>query len=398
MMRTVFRSTLVLSFTVALLTCSDGFAQNSKYSRDNFAVRSAFLEVVAPARQSTALVFSKGKQVAVGAVVDKQGHVLTKASELREDLECIFLGGERLKAEIIGIAEEDDLAMLKVTGGKSEFKAIAWAEDIPPVGSFLATVGVEERPLAVGVMSVPTRAPRTQFRWNRGFLGVTVSGGADNAATIARVSPGSPAGKANLRVNDVVTNVNGKDVTNADQMIGMLRNREVGEIVELRVKRKDKELTFKIELGWFGGMNQEQNSLGGPLSGRRYGFRSVFQHDTYLRPEHCGGPLLNTDGKAVGVNIARVGRVSSQAIPVKVVRQVLPDLLSGKLAPKGDERNTSLKKPATQPTEKKAQPDKKAEPKQAEKKKPDGKNKKPAKKPAKKAEPKKQKPKAGNKK
>jgi serine protease Do len=44
---------------------------------------------------------------------------------------------------------------------------------------------------------------------------------------------------------------------------------------------------------------------------------------------------LDLDGKAVGINIARADRVSSYAIPASVVKPLLADLKSGRLAPTG---------------------------------------------------------------
>ncbi|MDA1221730.1 MAG: hypothetical protein O3B85_06885, partial [Planctomycetota bacterium] len=69
--------------------------------------------------------------------------------------------------------------------------------------------------------------------------------------------------------------------------------------------------------------------LWGPLSGIRAGFGLVLQHDTILRPESCGGPLLDVDGRAVGVNIARAGRIETLAIPASVVRRIAARLLGG---------------------------------------------------------------------
>ena len=59
----------------------------------------------------------------------------------------------------------------------------------------------------------------------------------------------------------------------------------------------------------------------------------AFQHDTTLRPDQCGGPLVGLDGKVMGINIARAGRVVSYAIPADIVATLLADLKSGKLAP-----------------------------------------------------------------
>ena len=74
------------------------------------------------------------------------------------------------------------------------------------------------------------------------------------------------------------------------------------------------------------------NQMGGKLSGTREGFVSVLQTDLTLEPSECGGPVVNLDGKIVGVNIARGGRVKSYAVPAKELRALLGDVGSGKFS------------------------------------------------------------------
>ncbi len=64
-----------------------------------------------------------------------------------------------------------------------------------------------------------------------------------------------------------------------------------------------------------------------------------------LKPQECGGPVIDLDGKAVGVNIARAGRVESYAIPSEVLKPLLHDLMSGKLAPTKTEKVDTPAKP-----------------------------------------------------
>jgi serine protease Do len=42
----------------------------------------------------------------------------------------------------------------------------------------------------------------------------------------------------------------------------------------------------------------------------------------------CGGPLVNLDGQAVGLNIARADRVTTYALPARLVKQALDSLKS----------------------------------------------------------------------
>ena len=91
--------------------------------------------------------------------------------------------------------------------------------------------------------------------------------------------------------------------------------------------------------------------MGGPLSNRSGDFPAALQHDSVLRPSDCGGPIVDLSGKAVGINIARAGRVESFALPADQVKPLLKDLMSGKLAPTeaiaaADERKTDRPKPA----------------------------------------------------
>ena len=65
------------------------------------------------------------------------------------------------------------------------------------------------------------------------------------------------------------------------------------------------------------------NRLGAVPSQRYDNFPSVFQHDAPLFPEECGGPITNLDGDVVGINIARLGRAASYAIPASTIQSLI---------------------------------------------------------------------------
>ena len=56
------------------------------------------------------------------------------------------------------------------------------------------------------------------------------------------------------------------------------------------------------------------------------GFQRVLQHDTVLEPEDCGGPLVDLEGRVVGVNIARAGRIETLAIPAREVQALIAQM------------------------------------------------------------------------
>ena len=69
------------------------------------------------------------------------------------------------------------------------------------------------------------------------------------------------------------------------------------------------------------------------MSRRRAGFPQAIQHDTVLNPEMCGGAVVDLSGNAVGVNIARAGRVETYAVPADTVKLLIRELRGGPAAP-----------------------------------------------------------------
>lgn len=307
--------------------------QPSVYQRSHAKVTAAFRDVVSNARVSTVRVLANGKQIALGAIVSDQGHVLTKASQLSGNLQCVLSDGRKLTAKIIGRHLETDLAMLAMEG--DSFTAISWRdESTPPVGSFLATSGPAEDPTAIGVVSVEPR----KIQAPSGILGVLIEDDS-KGARIDQVMPGSAAEQAGLQVNDVIARFNNTKVEGRESLISKVKTLLPGTRVRLSILRGDATLTLKATLGDRDRIDPRaqrgnfQNSLGGELSERRAGFPSVLQHDTVLQPEQCGGPVVDLDGKAVGINIARAGRVESYALPVSVIEPLISQFLAGNFSP-----------------------------------------------------------------
>jgi serine protease Do len=113
-----------------------------------------------------------------------------------------------------------------------------------------------------------------------------------------------------------------------------MARQKAGAEVTLTLSRGKDQLEVTAKLARYQPSRAEmQSQMGSLLSERRGGFPSILQHDTVLAPTDCGGPLVDLDGKVLGVNIARAGRVESYAIPAEAVREVLADLMAGNLPP-----------------------------------------------------------------
>jgi serine protease Do len=339
------RHVLVLAgaLCLGLMSARPAWAQaEDDYLKSSPKVLSAFRAVVAIPSQSTVHVYSDGKEVALGTVVGVEGWILTKASELKGKAVCKFKDGNELQAKIVGIHERFDLALLKVEGAK--LTAVVWGDSKTALpGNWVAAPGNGNDPVAVGVVSVATRKVRPgdlpPVNKNPGFLGVQLATASDKSkgAKITEVTPKSAAAKAGLQVNDVVIAVGDKTIADLEAMIDTIQRFHPGEAVTIRVKRDDKEVEIKATLDKRpkDDRSDYQNvQLGGPLSDLRGGFPVVLQHDTVLKPTECGGPLVDLDGKAIGINIARAGRVETYAVPAEEVLALLPDMKAGKFAPR----------------------------------------------------------------
>jgi serine protease Do len=307
-------------------------------SRSSAQIVKLFQEVVANPSKSTVRVRCDGKDVALGTIVAEDGWIVTKFSELTGKLTCVVAGKE-LPAEIKGVHEPYDVAMLKIEA--TGLTPVVWHDSkAASVGRWVASSGSSPEPVAIGIVSVATRAlkagdqPPKMANPNSGYLGVTLDEG-DGGAKIKSLSRDNPAAKAGLEVGDVVIQVGSRKTPNVEALINTVGRYKPGDVIALEVKRGKAGLGFLATLGKRPPdlLGNPQDRMGSTLSNRRGGFPLILQHDTVLKNTDCGGPLVDLDGQVVGMNIARAGRVETYAIPSEALRELLPDLRSGKLAP-----------------------------------------------------------------
>lgn len=73
-----------------------------------------------------------------------------------------------------------------------------------------------------------------------------VTGAGQLGAKLKTVTPGSPAEKAGLQVGDLVTAVDGKDVTSVEQLVAVVRSGQVGKEMKLTVVRNGSEESVTV--------------------------------------------------------------------------------------------------------------------------------------------------------
>lgn len=88
--------------------------------------------------------------------------------------------------------------------------------------------------------------------------------GATEGALVVAVSDGGPAADAGIQENDIITKIDGEQVTSADGLIIALREHEVGDKVTLTAVRDSKEREVEVTLGSDEALqtDQQDNSQG----------------------------------------------------------------------------------------------------------------------------------------
>lgn len=279
-------------------------------------------------RSSIVKIDLDGNTVALGTVVDARGWVITKASEIGKGrLTCWLATGREVTVDRLAVDEDNDVALLRVNA--KGLKPVAWAANPAGVGQWVVTPGIADTPQAMGIVSV---APR-RILHPRALMGVELDRRSPGAR-IRAVSDGMGAKESGLKPGDTILQLNGMAVGEADELIRKLRDFRDGQTVNLRVKREADEFTvgvkMKVPAPANGGRSMDRsdrmNRMGSVVSERAEGFELALQHDTVLQNWQCGGPLVDLDGRAVGVNIARAGRVASYALPMGLVKPIIDRL------------------------------------------------------------------------
>jgi serine protease Do len=306
----------------------------------NAAFRTLFKAVIEKSGRSTVRILVDGKDAALGTVVSGDGYIVSKASEIKGGpISIKTRDGRDFDGTVVASSETFDLVMIKVDG--TGLMPIDWSSSKDAlVGNWVAVPAIGPEPVAVGVISTGKWSPKT------GFLGVQLEQGVAEAR-IGSIVSGSAAEKAGLKAKDVIIRVNSQEVHTGDALIETLQGYQQNDQVTVTFMRDGKQMEFKVVLGKRpadppapkgkgGNRGDFQNSMGSVLSDRRTGFPEFLQTDAVIKPTDCGGPLVDLDGRAVGLTICRAGRTESWALPAESVKSLTTILMSARqgLSPK----------------------------------------------------------------
>ena len=297
-----------------------------KQARELFA---AFGEVTDELGNGVVRIFADGEQVGFGTVWNG-GQVVAKWSELKEAEALVGVDSDEreFKLAVQEIFAAHDLVSL-VMPPTVTLRPIP-LQGIPTrAGTLIAAARPDGVPEGIGVISV---AARNLLESSRGFLGVELdilykSGG----VLVKGVEPGSAAEEAGVLADDVIWAVDNRKIDSFQELRTVLSRAGAHQEVVLNVRRRTGPITLTAELkpARANGvslsrrerMMNEMDERG--LSEKREGFPSVLQTDMTISPKETGLPVVDSDGRLVGIVLARAGRVKTFVLPVSTIAGLL---------------------------------------------------------------------------
>jgi serine protease Do len=292
--------------------------------------------ILSDASKSTVTIWTRGqrKPIAYGTVVADGTSILTKWSEIERFADSLFVNGAKGKggkAEVAGVFTEEDLALVSISADVAKSEEISEAKfhvsDLP-LGRFLVAARPDGKPGAFGVVGVLERNLRETDKAHLGIMADFEYRGA--GVRIANVQPEYGAAEAGLRSGDVILKVNERQISGLQELKNALSGKSPGDKVTLRIETAGKErdvevlLSNRPVLGQFaGGRLNAMERMGGELNRIRDSFSRVVQSDMKIQANQIGGPVVDLQGRVVGITMARADRTRTYIMGSEAVLELL---------------------------------------------------------------------------
>ena len=289
----------------------------------------ALTPILATAAKSTVRVWAGKRRLAYGTVVADGRQVLTKFSEVAR-----VSGSLRVEADdgavravvVAGVYQDEDLALLAIKG--EALTPVKWFTEQPKLGAFLTATQPGGQPAAFGVVSVLQRNLRET---DKAYLGVQGDFRfAGPGVKVQEVKPDSGAAAAGLRAGDVILRVNERPISGMLELRNALTGLTPGARVAMAVNRGGEQIRLEGVLGnrpnypqFSGDRLRQMEQMGGPTSRVRDSFSKVIQTDMRPNPNQIGGPVVDLQGRVMGITMARADRTRSFVMPSAAVLKLL---------------------------------------------------------------------------
>lgn len=288
--------------------------------RTNGPVVQGIFESAREVLQHSSAVLQRGRnEVAYGTVISADGYILTKASEIGDGAGLsILVDHDTYPApKLIAIEPEWDVALFKIEA--TGLVPVRYSPEVDPQrGTWViangATTLLKRRP-QVGIISANSREIPPA---GGPVVGVELEEKSDRLV-VKEVFDKTGAKEAGVLAGDILAEAGGKPLKIQQDLAEVVEQHRVGEELPIVIEREGKKMDLKIKLAGrvdvFGEELTRNDQMSGLFSTRRSGFPRVIQHDVIANKKTIGGPLLDLDGNCLGMNIARVDRCETYAIP-----------------------------------------------------------------------------------
>ena len=264
------------------------------------------------------------KKIAIGTIVDSRGLLLTKASSSVGAKYGITASGEKFSVRIRRRDEDKDLALLQIIDSYRSWPSVQWSRENNRTteGSWVISSDENLQHLHLSILSGMVReVPR-----EGGVMGVIFADDHNPNVSIIDVLPHSAGDRGGLQVGDTIISIDGRRISTGQMVHNLLRNKDPGDLMILKIRRRGVEFEKRITLGHrsvtFDLFNRNL-LMSGSVSKRKDNFPKIIQHDAPLPSFAMGGGLFTPMGRCLGINIARVDRVTIYAIPFSEINPIL---------------------------------------------------------------------------
>ncbi len=323
------------------------------HQRNQSSTLRAFRESVGDKWKSTVQILDKNRQIALGAIVSEDGWIITKSSEIPDRTIEVRLHDNSKADGTVKLRRNDlDLALIKID--RSNLQSIQWNTSAAVrVGGWMATTDIRSQPVAIGVLSVSSRNVRRERAVLGVELGFSING--ENGALVQKVVDGSGADRAGVQAGDLITTIDGEVLTSQPDVLARLKGLVAGQRVNVGILRDGKKVLITAQMMDLNNslLDPTEMEVNGDISSRSTGFQNIMQHDTVIAPHQCGGPVVDVYGNAIGLNIARAGRVSSYAIPASVASPAIDEMMASATGKKSSIDESVVQASAKSPTSRK---------------------------------------------
>lgn len=285
--------------------------------------------VLATAAKATVRVWAGKTRLAYGTVVGDGRTILTKFSEVARGNGRLVVdtgGGSARPAKLSGVYQNEDVAVLTVDG--EPFTPVQWHREPLKLGAFLTAPQPGGKPAAFGVVSVLERSLRET---DKAYLGVISDFSFPGPGVkVSKVTENSGAAAAGLREGDVIIRLNGRKISGLLEMRTILKDIEPNDKIEIDIDRGGESQTLKAVLGNRPDLPQFPNArlrtmerMGTSPNRVRDDFPNAVQTDMRPSPNQVGGPVVDLEGRVVGITLARADRTRSFVMPADAVVRML---------------------------------------------------------------------------